>query len=178
MSEIFFYIGLVLGQTPVWAWIVLLGLVVLGVRRLRSRPTSLLMMSATPVVFLIWSLVSTVTFVRGDGGWFAALLWPACVLLGLCSFRLVGADSVVWVDQSRLVRPGTVGPLLVYLGVFLFRYSLEVWSGFAPERLFLTRVLAVLVSGYMAGRSLGDLWFAARLRPRQSAVIDQEPPGR
>jgi len=166
MSEILFYAGIVLRHTPVWAWGVLLLLVFLGARRLRARPTTLLMMSATPAVFLTWSLVSAVTFSRADGGWFAIGLWFALVLLGLASFRLVGPTPVRWLDQTRLVRPASAGPLIVYLGVFLFRYALEIWSGFFPERAFLTSALAILVSGYMAGRTVGDLAFAARLRPR------------
>lgn len=165
MSELWFYVGIVLEQTPVWVWAVLALLLFLGARRLRPRATTLLMMSAAPAVFLAWSLVSAATFWRGEGGWFAAGLWPLSLLLGLVSFRLLPASPVHWVDDARLVRPATAGPLIVYVSVFLFRYGLEIWSGFFPERQFLSSTLALLVSGYMAGRTIGDLAFAARLRP-------------
>ncbi|MBX9615885.1 MAG: hypothetical protein K2X25_09850 [Caulobacteraceae bacterium] len=166
MSEALFYVGLVLRQTPFWVWAVLSMLVFLGIRRLRTRTTTLLMMSVTPGIFLVWSLVSAVAFWRGDGGLLAAGLWPSFLLLGLASFRLLGASSVRWVDDDRLVRPGTAGPLAVYVSVFLFRYGLEIWSGFFPDQQFLTSTLALLVSGYMAGRTIGDLWFAVHLKPR------------
>lgn len=165
MSETLFYVGVVLRHTPFWAWAVLSLLVFLGIRRLRTRTTTLLMMSVAPAIFMGWSLVSAVTFWRGDGGWLAAGLWPSLLLLGLASFRLLEASPVRWVDDARLVRPGTAGPLTVYVSVFLFRYGLEIWSGFFPDRQFLTSTLALLVSGFLAGRTIGDLWFAAHLKP-------------
>lgn len=162
MSDALFYAGIVLRHTPLWAYAVLTLLVILGLRRLGDRSVSLSAMALTPMVFFCWSVIGAIAFWLGDGGWAAIGLWPVCVLAGLGSFRLVGPPPVIWLGGDRFSRPGTAGPLLVYLGVFFFRYGLEIWAGFHPERRYLAHALAVVVSGFMAGRTLGDLWFAVR----------------
>ncbi|MFN7026520.1 MAG: hypothetical protein ACK4QP_18800 [Pseudorhizobium sp.] len=57
------------------------------------------------------------------------------------------------------------GPLLFYVSVFFFRYGLEIRAGFLPERALTAQAIAVILSGYMAGRTIGDLGVAMRLRP-------------
>lgn len=60
--------------------------------------------------------------------------------------------------------------MAVYLGVFSFRYGLEIWAGFFPDRGFIAHILAVTVSGFMAGRTLGDLWLASVMRRKFARV--------
>ena len=160
-----FYAEIVIRQTPLWAWLVLALLCVIGVRRLRTRPTSVWGLVITPTVFLCWSLIGAVSFGQAFGLLVAMAAWIACIAVGLVSFRLVGPPQTKWIDERRVVRPGSYGSLIVYLSVFAFRYGLEVWAGFFPERAGLADALALIVSGYMAGRTAGDLWSALRARP-------------
>lgn len=94
----------------------------------------------------------------------AVCLWLACLLAGLLSFRLIGPPQGEWIDSQRFLRVGSPDPLIVYVGIFFFRYGLEIWAGFFPERALIAHAMAVTVSGYMAGRTVGDLWLAMRLR--------------
>lgn len=168
MSDIFFHVGLVLGHTPLWAYGLLALLIVLGVRRLKERKTSLAGLAITPGAFLIWSVWSATVFWIGERSGFSALAWPLALSMGLLSFRWARPSPMRW-QEGGLVRAATVMPLLVYVGVFAFRYGLEVWSGFVPERQALTQALAVLVSGFMAGRTVGDFMLAVRLRAQSQA---------
>ncbi len=165
MADLWFYVVIVLKRTPPWAYGVLVLLLILGARRLRSQTISLWALSITPAVFFTWSVAGAVNFGLNDGGSLAFLLWPASLMVGLASFRLVEPSPLQWIDQHRLIRPGTAGPLLVYLGVFFCRYGLEVWAGFVPQRSLLAHMLGALLSGYMAGRTAGDFWLASRMRP-------------
>ena len=168
MSDFVFYAGLLLGHTPLWAYGLLALLIILGVRRLRERKSSLAGLAITPGAFLIWSLWSAAVFWSREQSGFSALAWPLALSMGLLSFRWVRPSPMRW-EEGGLVRAATVMPLLVYVGIFAFRYGLEVWSGFVPERQTLTQALAVLVSGFMAGRTLGDFALAARLRAQNEA---------
>ena len=163
MGNALFYVELVLGETPVWAYVVLVLLCVLGVRRMKSRATTLGGLAIVPTLFLLWSVVGAFLFSSASGAATAASLWLTCLTAGLFSFRLVGPPEGEWIDSQRFLRVGSTGPLLIYISIFLFRYGLEIWVGFVPERALIAHALAVTVSGFMAGRTLGDLWQAIRL---------------
>ncbi len=154
--------GRVLEHTPLWAYALLGLLVVLGIRRMRERATSLAGLLITPSAFLIWSLWSAVSFWMDEQSGFSLLIWPLALSMGLGSFAGFRA-SPMRRQGELIVRAATILPLLVYVGIFAFRYALEVWSALVPERRALAQALAVLVSGFMAGRTLGDFAFAARL---------------
>jgi|GEM_PF-1683372 len=160
MEKTLYYIGVVIRETPTWAYVVLALLTFLGVRRLETRPTTVVGLSVLPIIFLTWSVIGAVVFGRAAGPLTASLMWAGWVLLGLVSFRVFGPPRGRWINSRQFAREGSVGPLVVYLGIFAFRYGLEVWTGFAPEQRVLTQGLALTLSGFMSGRTLGDLWLA------------------
>jgi hypothetical protein len=164
MDHALFYAAIILRETPAWAYVVLLLLFVLGTRRIKSRSTSLVGLAVVPIVFLAWSIVGAVIFGNTTGYVAAASLWLGCLLGGLLSFRLIGPPQGHWTDRQRFTRTGSLWPLIVYVGIFFFRYSLEIWAGFVPQQALVANGLAVTVSGVMAGRTLGDLAVALRLR--------------
>lgn len=170
MQSILIYIRIVISHTPVWAWLVLALLCLLGIRRLRTRATSIWGLVATPAIFLSWSFVGAIRFGQALGLGVALACWAACIAVGLLSFRLVGPPPSTWLDEHRVVRPGSIGPLSVYLVIFGVRYGLEVWAGFFPERATLAAALALVLSGFMAGRTTGDLRFAVLGRPAPLAT--------
>lgn len=170
MSNALFYPGIVLEKTPAWAYLVLVLLCILGIRRLTSRPTSISGLAIVPTVFLVWSVIGAYVFGRASGTLTAFSLWLACSMAGLLSFRLVGPPKGRWINSQQFVRDGSSGPLIVYLGIFFFRYGLEIWAGFIPEQAQMAHGLAVTVSGFMAGRTLGDLWLAVTLRRAVATV--------
>jgi len=162
MDDAVHHAGQVLEPTPLWAYVLLGLLIVLGIRRMRERATSLAGLLITPGAFLIWSLWSAVSFWMDEQSGFSLLIWPLALSMGLGSFAGFRA-SPMHRQGALIVRAATILPLLVYVGIFAFCYALEVLSAFVPERRALAQALAVLVSGFMAGRTLGDFAFAARL---------------
>lgn len=170
MQSILIYIRIVISHTPVWAWLLLAMLCLLGIRRLRTRASSIWGLVATPAIFLGWSFVGAISFGHALGMGAALACWAACIAVGLLSFRLVGPPPSTWINEHRVVRSGSIGPLSVYLVIFGIRYGLEVWAGFFPERATLAAALALLLSGFMAGRTAGDLRFALLGKPPRRAT--------
>lgn len=170
MDNALFYAGLILSKTPAWAYLVLVALCLLGGRRVTTRPTSPGGLAIVPIVFLSWSVVGALAFGSVAGALTAACFWVSSLAAGLLSFRVIGPPHGEWVDRQRFLRTGSLGPLLVYVGIFFFRYGLEIWAGFSPERALTAQAMAVILSGYMAGRTIGDLWLAIRLRPPATDV--------
>ena len=170
MDDALFYAGLILSKTPAWAYLVLLALCLLGSRRTASRPTSAVGLSVVPIVFLSWSLVGALAFGSVSGALTAASLWASSLVAGLLSFRVIGPPPGEWIDGRQFRRTGSWGPLVVYVGIFFIRYGLEIWAGFSPEHTQTAHAIAVILSGFMAGRTIGDLWLAIRLRPLATNV--------
>lgn len=165
MEDALFYARLVLSRTPPWAYLVLIALCLLGSRRTASRPTSAIGLAVVPMVFLTWSLIGAAVFGSVSGVLTATTFWAFSLVAGLFSFRLVGPPSGEWIDRRKFLRTGSWGPLAVYVGIFFFRYGLEIWAGFWPEHTQTAHAIAVILSGFMAGRTIGDLWQAIRFRP-------------
>lgn len=170
MENALFYAGLILSKTPAWAYLVLIALCVLGGRRLTSRPTSPVGLAIVPIVFLSWSVVGAFVFGSVAGALTALCVWMCSLAAGLLSFRVIGPPRGEWTERKRFLRAGSWGPLLVYVSIFFLRYGLEIWAGFSPERALTAHAIAVNLSGYMAGRTIGDLWLAIRLRPPSTNV--------
>ena len=170
MDNALFYAGLILSKTPTWAYLVLVALCVLGSRRLTCRPASPVGLTIVPAVFLSWSVVGAFAFGNISGVLTALCFWVSSLAAGLFSFRVIGPPRGDWTDRHQFLRAGSWEPLLVYVGIFFFRYGLEIWAGFSPKRALTAHATAVVLSGYMAGRTIGDLWLAIRLRPPATNV--------
>ena len=166
MDDIVLYLGIVLRETPVWAYGVLVILVLLGLRRLRTRHRSLLSASIAPGVFLVWSVSSAIGFGVLNGWFLTTALWCLFLAGGLASFRFFGPSPVRWVSGNEFLFAGTPGPLIFYMSVFFARYSLGVWAGFQPQHVTIASAVALAISGFTAGRTSGDFIFLNNLRPR------------
>lgn len=159
-------IGAILRGTPAWVWGLLTGLLLLGLSQLRTQQvtrTRLVLMPLAMTGFSLWGTVSAF----GAG----SLIVPV-LLVWTTGALALGA----WVglqppprglrfdpDSQRLTVPGSVWPLLLILGVFLFKYAIGVELVLQPaeahELPFALGVAAVygLFSGAFAGRALRRL---------------------
>lgn len=167
MADILFYSGIILRETPVWAYAVFVLLVLLGLRRLQTRNRSLLSASIAPAVFLVWSVGSAVGFGVLNGWVLATGLWALFLAAGLASFRLVSPSPVRWISGNEFSFVGTPGPLMFYMSVFFARYGLAIWAGFQPQHTTVASAVALAISGFTAGRTAGDFAFLHSLRPKQ-----------
>jgi hypothetical protein len=123
-------IGSVLVNTPTWVWVLLAGLVWMGLKRTQPREVGLFGIFVFPAVMVLLSLSHLVT----DG-------------LSMGSVAALGAGGVVGIaagvslerrhrptplGRGRLRLPGEWTSLIVVLGVFATRYFGAVVAAVAP----------------------------------------------
>lgn len=171
MEDVIVYVGIVLRNTPLWAYAVLALLIVLGVRRLKRRTTTLLGLTLAPTVFFLWSLLSLLDFAATIGLATALMIWVAGLTIGWMSLGWSVPSRAIWQDSRLIVREGGIGPLAVYLSLFSFHYALEIWVGFNPDRIVIASALALAASSLVSGRTLGDIGYVISQRGRSSSAV-------
>jgi len=147
------YPGLILAETPWWAFVILALLIFLGVRRLRSRVRSPGVALIAPAAFLIWSLFNVVAYHQAHS---ALVAWSTLIGLsaaGWASGRLYSSETVERTDDGRFLFHGTPEPLITYIAIFIIRFGLEVWQGFQPAAASVAGGVAIGVSAFAAGRT-------------------------
>lgn len=152
----------ILLHTPAWVWLVLAGLVALGVRQLwprRVHPLQLLVLPALLAGLGLWSMAPT--FAAHP---LVAVLWLAALGLAAALARRLPARQAAWLaDSRRLQLAGSAVPLAVILAVFSLRYASGVGHALHPEwraLMALQAPLALLfggISGLLLGRTLAVL---------------------
>lgn len=159
-------IGAILRGTPTWVWGLLAGLVLLGLSQLRTRQVTrarLVLMPLSMAAFSLWGTVSAF----GGGSLIVPVLlvWATGALALGAWVALQPPPQGLRFDPAsqRLTVPGSVLPLLLIVGVFLFKYAIGVELVLQPagahELGFALSVAAVygLFSGALAGRALRRL---------------------
>ena len=126
----------ILRHTPAWIWLLLAGLIALGISQWRNRQASLARVTALPIAMLALSLLGLVTaFARSGtlpaalGSWLAsfALVW---LLLG----RLRAASGARFSPGTRRFDlPGSPWPLLLILGIFALKYTVGIELAMQPQ---------------------------------------------
>lgn len=171
MEDVIVHVGIVPRNTPLWAYAVLVLLIVLGVRRLKRRSTTLLRLTLAPTVFFLWSLVSLLDFAATIGLATGLMIWVAGLTIGWMSLRRFVPSRAVWQDSRHTVREGSIAPLAVYLSLFSLRYALEIWVGFNPDRIVIASALALAASSLVSGRTPGDIGYVIGQRQRSSSAV-------
>ncbi len=160
----------ILRQTPSWVWLLLAGLVALGISQWRARQVSLTRVTVLPVAMIALSLLGLVTaFGRGGalpaalGSWVAGL-----ALMGLLLRRLSAPSGARFdLSSARLRLPGSPWPLLLILGIFAIKYTVGIELAMQPQAAselgFVLTVAALYgaLSGIFASRAAA-LWRLAR----------------
>ena len=165
----FDYIGLVLSNTPWWAFAILALLVVLGVRRLKTRVRSLRVAFAIPSVFFIWSLFNVAAYSRDHSLLVGSLTLIGLLVAGWFSARLYSSETGELQEDGRFLFRGTPEPLITYMAIFVIRFGLEVWEGFVPAAAVTAGALAISLSALMAGRTAERAFRLWAIRRRGSA---------
>jgi uncharacterized membrane protein len=157
--------------TPTWVWLLLAGLVALGVRQARPRTGSIVAVSIQPLAMILLSLGSTISALRASPALTSALgLW---LLAALALAALVAAGQAAGEYDPlnrRYALPGSWWPLALMLSVFTVRYVVAVRLALHPslslDQGFVLPVAALYgaLSGLFLGRA-AQVWRLA-LRPR------------
>ena len=162
-------IGQILLNTPVWVWVLLAALLVLGWRGTRPRSMPLWSALALPVAMGVYALFNAVRAGLGDP--FAPVAWAAgaAVAFLLNHVLLRQPRDIVWSRETRRVSlPGSWLPMVLILGIFGLNYvgavTRAVLPAIAGDIGFKRAITAV--AGLLGGLFLSRAWrvFAATRR--------------
>jgi len=165
----------ILKATPSWVWLMLTGLVVLGVSQMRDRTQGLARVSLTPLALTAFSLwAATSAFGRSPIASEALWLWLLGAAAATALFAMAESSARYDAATRTFQLPGSGLPLVLFLGVFLARYIVSVRLAIHPDLLrdgsFVLPVATLYgtFSGIFLGRAV-QLW---RL-PLRSSVLAQ-----
>jgi hypothetical protein len=147
---------IILTHTPLYVWMILALLLVLGIRRLRPRRTHLALAALAPAAFFIWSVATAAALFFGGHQDAAIVAWPLAFIGGALSgpIRTVPRPTHVhgWIFQYAATRL----PLTLYVLLWSIRYGLGIWAGFMPAMTGTLALAGLTLSALTAGRTLAD----------------------
>ena len=141
-----------LSGAPVWVYFLLVGLVVLGVRRLKTRTIPVFVALIAPAAFLAWSLVGANSFASSYGAVFAVVIWLAGAAIGAASGYLLPEPQARKLPNRRVTLPATWMPLVTYVTVFVLRFACGAWAAIVPAQAYYAGAVAVAISAMMTAR--------------------------
>ena len=165
----------ILQATPVRIWVLLAGLVALGVSQARRRRIGAARAVLLPGLLLVLSLAGVATSFGASATAFGA--WAAGTALSLAlASRLLPSPRAVWIAATdRFDVAGSWLPLVLILALFLTKYVAGVSFALHPELALDAGVAALcgatygLFSGVCAARGW-QLW-RLRARPLAGAAL-------
>ncbi|KQN19491.1 hypothetical protein ASE86_13600 [Sphingomonas sp. Leaf33] len=137
---------------PPWVYALLVGLVILGVRRLRTREVPVAVALLPSIAFLIWSLVGVAMFARYAGIVPAGGAWLLGAAIGAASAVLLPEPAGERLAGGRVRLPGSAVPLVLYLGVFVVRFACGAWAAIAPASADLATGIGIAVGAAVMAR--------------------------
>ncbi len=128
-------IGPILAHTPLWVWLLLAGLLWLGIGMLKGKTISAGRAAITPMAMTGLSLWGTISAFSHSGLFGSVLLvWAvAAVVLAAAVSRLPAPTGTSYDPQARTFTvPGSWVPLALILGIFLVKYVVGVEVAMQP----------------------------------------------
>ena len=142
----------VLNGAPVWAYALLVVLILLGVRRLKARDVPVFVAVIPVAAFLIWSVFGALSFAAIAGGAFAAAAWFGGAATGAVSAKLLPDARGVRLPGRRVHLTKSWIPLMLYMLVFVVRFACGAWAAMNPAQAVLATGIGVAVSAAMTAR--------------------------
>lgn len=154
----------ILWRTPIWVWVVLPALIVLGMLLTRDRQRSALVAFLPSAAFSAYSFYGALTAFGAP--FMAVTAWMVGFLLALLLLRpSIGKALARLRFDPRKIIPirGSYAPMAMILGIFFLRYALNVTKAIRPDILVMPLAIAFLagglglLSGLLLGRTLGEI---------------------
>lgn len=158
-------LGTIVKNTPSWVWGLLVGLLWLGASQLRDRSAGLVRAMVMPFAMTFFSVYGLASAFGGSGhvgtatgSWLVAAV--AVTALGLWLHPAAPTGTRYAVDSRRFQLPGSAGPLVLILGIFLTKYlvgvELAMQPGLARESDFALQIAGLhgVFNGLFAARAL------------------------
>jgi hypothetical protein len=163
-------------HTPTPVWIALAALVLIGLRQTRTQDMSAARVWAMPLLVGAASLAGAVRGFAGAGEMLTGASWVVGAGLGFLSNRSLDLPRRVSANADGSFRiGGSIAPLLLFVGVFLVRYSVNVALAVAPSLAnnpgaAVTAAIAYgFTAGLLAARSR-KIWLTRRLPGNAVAI--------
>lgn len=142
----------ILSGAPVWVYFLLIGLIFLGVRRLKARTVPVFVALIAPAAFLVWSLFGANSFATSYGAVFAVMIWLGGAAMGAASGYILPEPQGRTLPNRRVTLPATWMPLVTYMTVFVLRFACGAWAAIVPAQAFYAGAVAVGISAMMTAR--------------------------
>lgn len=139
---------------PAWVYLLLVALVVLGVRRLKTRELPVAGALVPTAAFLIWSIVGAHTFAVTAGYAVALAAWLGGAAVGAITGVAMPEARGERLPGRRVLQPGSVLPLILYLGVFVVRFACGAWGAIVPAQAITATAVGVAVGAAVMARLL------------------------
>lgn len=123
----------ILRHTPLAVWIALGVIVAIGARQLRTQRIAAGRVWGVPLLVAVVSLGSALRAFAGAGELLTGACWAIGAVLGFLSNRSLDLPRRVSANaDGSFTVGGSVAPLLLFLGVFVVRYVVNVALAIAP----------------------------------------------
>ena len=166
----------ILTHTPPAVWAVLAGLVLAGLRQLRTQTMSATRVWLVPAVVGAASLVGALRGFAGAGELLTGAFWALGAAAGFASNRSLDLPRRVSVNaDGSFTVGGSIAPLLVFVGVFMVRYVVNVALAIQPSLAFNPEAAAAaaiaygFTAGLLAARSR-KIWASSRATGAMAAA--------
>lgn len=147
---------------PAWVYFLLAALVLLGLRRLKTRVTPVVVALIAPAAFLIWSLVGASLFAASAGVLLATTAWVLGGAAGAVSGAMTPDVRGERLPGGRVRQPGSWLPLILYLGMFVVRFACGAWAAIVPAQATAATAVGIAVGAAVTARLIVGI---ARWRP-------------
>ena len=158
----------IVAHTPNAVWVALAVLIAIGVRQMRTQTMSAVRVWLVPLVVGAASLAGALRGFAGAGDVLTGACWAVGAALGFASNRALDLPRRVSANaDGSFTIGGSVAPLLLFVGVFLVRYVVNVALAVQPALAGNTTVAACaataygLTAGLLAARSR-KIWATRR----------------
>ena len=155
----------ILTGAPVWAYALLVVLILLGVRRLKARDVPVFVAVIPVAAFFIWSVFGAASFAAIAGAVFAAAAWLGGAVAGVITAYLLPDARGVRLPGGRVHLPKSWIPLALYMLVFIVRFACGAWAATNPEQAVIATGIGVSVSAAVTARLAMSVRFWAPLAP-------------
>lgn len=137
---------------PLWVYALLVVLIVLGLRRLRTRDMPRAGALAAPAIFVAWSLFGVYAFARHAGAVVAVGSWLAGAIIGVLTTFVLAEPAGQLLPDGRVRLPGSWLPLALYLGIFIVRFACGAWAAIVPAQAVMANAIGLGMSAAMTAR--------------------------
>lgn len=158
----------ILNRTPLFVWLILTALILVGWRQSRTRTISLKRVLISPILMLALALWGVIGNFGTQASILSAWLMAVSITAFLVQKQRLAPGHQYDAQQQRFTLPGSYLPLLLMLGIFVLKYVSKVvlvmTPALAQETQFalLCAVAFGICSGLFTGRALRLIQLAKR----------------